>query len=171
MVDYTNKKTKDGLENYKELLKEKDPENLLRFKNDMKSEFSMFGLIFNQVAIIRSRTSDLGSIVRINNSDSPSFLDAYHTQIYAFLEQIAPVIPQHLWTKIFNMWIKTKHDINDYQRKRRTIHNMKIPFELILTLDKLHRIAILAAQRGGLGINLVADVDINKEIENTIVGS
>jgi hypothetical protein len=110
-------------------------------------------------------------MVRLNNSSSPEYLDIYHTLIYSFLEQVSVVIPEYLWKKIFKLWCNTKSDIIIYQKKRKVVPGLKIPIELINKLDRLHRISLLAAQKGNLGISIVADVDVNKAIEDSVVGN
>jgi len=166
-----NKKVKESIDNYKKMTSENSPEDFLKVKDNVKSEYSMFGLIFNQIAILRTRTSDAGVMVRLNNQSSPEYLDIYHTLIYSFLEQVSVIIPDYLWKKIFKMWVETKNEIIKYQKRRNAIHNLKIPQDIINRLDRLHRVSLLAAQRANLGINLVNDVDINRAIEDAVVGN
>lgn len=167
-----NKKIQDSKDDYNKLRTEGyNIDSSLKVAGNVKSEYSMFGLIFNHIASLRIRTTDAGILVRMNNSQSPIYLEAYHVFIYAFLEQVSVVIPDSTWQKISAMWKQCGKEIEAYQKQRIHITNKKIPTELIQKLDNLSRVALLAAQRGNLGINIVADVDLNKAIEEAVVGN
>lgn len=173
-MPFESKKISKSAESYnrmKQNAEDISSESILNVSKNLKAEYDMFGYIYSHIATIRARTSDLGSLVRINNSNSPNFLDMYHTQIYAFLEQVSVILPNNLVQKITENWLSIHSDIQEFHSKRRVVPNMKIPFQLIQRLDNLHRIALLAAQKAGLGIKITFDTDINAAIESAILGS
>jgi hypothetical protein len=80
------------------------------------------------------------------------------------------VIRDDLWLKIENKWLALKQDVNTYLTERKAIPNKKIPFKLIRELDQMYRIALLMAQKAGLGFRISTDVDIDKALERAITG-
>lgn len=136
----------------------------------VKSQYSMWGFVFQEIANIRMEVSRLGVAVRINNSSSPLYLETYHSHIYSFLIPISVIIQETKWKKIEALWLECKKDIEKYLTERKAIPNKKIPFTLIQKLDRLYRIALLAAQLAGLGISVETDTDIGKAIEEAITG-
>ena len=95
-----NKKNND---NYRKVgeLSNGSPEELFKVGNDIKSEYSMFGLIFSEIAVLRMECSRLGTMVRINNSNSPNYLEGYHAHIYSLLLPCSTVTADknHIWNK------------------------------------------------------------------------
>jgi len=138
--------------------------------HSVKSQYSMWGFIFQELANLRMELSRLGVLVRINNQNSPKHLTTYHAHIYSFLIPISVVIESSKWNNIEQIWLGCKQDIQNYLRQKSVVPNKKIPFELILKLDKLYRIALLAAQKAGLGITIESDEDIDSAIEKAITG-
>ncbi len=136
--------------------------------DNIKSEYDMWSWIFQEIANLRMEVSRLGTMVRINNASSPNFLEVYHSHIYSLLLPVSVVISDDLWKKIYELWLKTKNDILAYQSKRSAVQNLKIPFPLIQELDGLYRIALLAAQRAGLGFKVQMQVDTEKAIARAI---
>jgi len=138
--------------------------------NNLKAEYDMWSWIYQEIANLRIRVTHLGMMVRLNNPNSPSFLEAYHSDIYSLLVPISVVIPDATWTKIEKMWLDIKLEINEYLKQRSVIHNKKIPFDLIRKLDKLYRISLLIAQKAGLGFKITTETDLQNSIEKAIVG-
>lgn len=138
--------------------------------HSVKSAYSMFGLIFQELANLRMELSRLGFMVRVNNKDSPNYLTPYHSHIYSFLIPVSVVIDFNKWTKVEKLWLECRSNIEMYLKQRNIIPNKKIPFELIFKLDKLYRISLLAAQKAGLGITIETEGDIDKAIEDAITG-
>jgi hypothetical protein len=114
--------------------------------------------------------SRLGFYVRINNNASPNFLEAYHSHIYSFLVPVSVIVTDTKWSRIENRWMKAKQDIDLFYRARRAVPNKKIPFELVRELDNLYRIALLMAQKAGLGVRTFKDEDVDVAIEKAIMG-
>jgi hypothetical protein len=139
--------------------------------DNIKSEYDMWSWIFQEVANIRMEVSRLGTLVRVNNSASPGYLDVYHAHIYSFLLPVSVVISDDLWDKIYQLWLKTKSDILKYYQQKNNVMNLKIPFALIQELDGLYRIALLAAQRAGLGFKVSAKIDTQEAISKAIAVS
>jgi len=175
MASYTlNKKVKNQTERYKEsqnTATEVLSDGTFKVSDKVKSEYDMWVWIFQEIANLRLEVSRLGSYVRINNKNSPNYLDVYHSHIYSLLIPLSTIVPDKVWKKIDDLWIKTKKDINLYKQQRTSNPTKKIPFELIRDLDLLYRVALLAAQKAGLGIRVSHEQDIDKAIENSITGS
>jgi len=154
---------------------QKENTNLLesgefRVGNNLRAEYDMWSWIYQEIANLRIRVTHLGMMVRLNNSNSPTFLEAYHADIYSLLVPISVVIPDATWTKIEKQWLELKIEINEYLTQRSVISNKKIPFKLIRNLDKLYRIALLIAQKAGLGFKITTDTDLQDSIEKAIIG-
>lgn len=144
---------------------------LFKVGSNIKSEYDMYYWIMQEIANLRLEVSRLGILVRLNNRDSPHYLQTYHAHIYSLLLPVSVVIPDFLWKKIDDIWLNSKKDINEFMRQRTAVANKKIPFELIRKLDSLYRAALLAAQKSGLGIRVTFEEDIDKAIERSIVGN
>jgi len=144
---------------------------LFKVADNLKSEYDMWGFIFSEIANLRMEVSRVATFVRMNNQSSPQYLEAYHAQLYGLLVPISVVIPDEVWGKIYKEWRSVGDDINSYMLKRRTITNLKIHPVLIRRLDEMYRIALLAAQKGGLGIKITIEHDINAAIESAITGA
>jgi len=175
MSSYTlNKKIKNQTDRYRE--SQNTSANILedgtfRVSDKVKSEYDMWVWIFQEIANLRLEVSRLGSYVRINNKNSPNYLELYHSHIYSLLIPLSTVVADKVWKKIDGLWMKTKKDINQYKIQRASNKSKKIPFELIRDLDLLYRVALLAAQKAGLGIRVTHDQDIDKAIEQSITGT
>jgi hypothetical protein len=137
---------------------------------NIKSQYSMFGYIFQEIANIRMEVSRLGIAVRVNNNSSPSYLEMYHAHIYSFLIPVSVIISEDKWKKVENLWMLCGKEINEYFARRNSIPNLKIPKQLIERLDKLYRIALILAQHANLGITVETESDISKAIEDAITG-
>ncbi len=137
---------------------------------NLKAEYDMWSWIYQEIANIRIRVTQLGMMVRLNNENSPSFLELYHADIYSLLVPISVVIPDQTWIKIDKQWLEIKKEINTYLQQRNVIHNKKIPFVLIRKLDKLHRVSLLIAQKAGLGFKITTETNLQDSIEKAIVG-
>jgi hypothetical protein len=164
--------TKETNEKFNEVLSQGENvgvDNLFPI-HSVKSAYSMFGFIFQELANIRMELSRLAVSVRINNKDSPNSLELYHAHIYSFLIPISVVIDSNKWKLIEKLWLDCKSSMNVYLKQRQVIPNKKIPFELIFKLDKLYRISLLAAQKAGLGITIESETDIDKAISDAITG-
>ena len=144
--------------------------NLFSVSDKIKSEYDMWSWIFQEIANLRLEVSRLATFVRINNKDSPKYLEAYHAHVYSLLIPLSTIIPDKIWKLITDKWVSLKKDIINFNKTRIGSPNRKIPFELIRNLDKLYRIALLAAQKAGLGIRITFDVDLDRAIEDTITG-
>ena len=173
MVYYTKKQTDNSVNRYDKSQKQTSQlseTGKFSVSNNIQAEYDMWSWIYQEIANIRIRVNQLGMIVRLNNSNSPDYLEAYHADIYSLLLPISVIINDSTWKEIETMWLELKVDINEYLKQRGVIRNKKIPFELIRKLDKLYRIAILVAQKGGLGIKITTNLDFEKSIENMIAG-
>ena len=145
-------------------------DQMLHVSDDVRSVYNPGQFIFAEISGLRLEVSRLGILVRINNEGSPSALVAYHAHLYSLLLPCSVVIPDKLWLSINDMWKKVGEDIDTYLNQKKVVMNKKIPKELIIRLDKLHRICLLAAQKAGLGIVVEKVQDIDKSIENAITG-
>jgi len=173
MVYYTKKQTANSIKRLNKSQKEiskLSETGQYSVSNNIQAEYDMWSWIYQEIANIRIRVNQLGMIVRLNNENSPDYLEAYHSAIYSLLLPISVVINDKVWKDINDMWLELKTEVNNYLQKRKVIHNKKIPFELILKMDKLYRIALLVAQKGGLGIKITTNLDFEKSIENMIAG-
>lgn len=136
--------------------------------DNVKAEYDMWSWIYQEIANLRMEVSRLGFMVRINSESSPGYLNPYHAHIYSLLIPVSVIVPYDLWQKIETDWLNAKRAINEFHRMRRAVPGKKVPFELIQQLDKLHRIALLLAQKAGLGIKMTMSQDIDQSIENAI---
>lgn len=166
--EYVNKSVDRYNQNTKQRLPLED--TTFRVDNNVKTEFDMWVWIYQEIANIRMEVSRLGTYVRINNNVSPNFLVPYHSHIYSLLLPMSVVIPNAIWFRIEKEWLICKKDINDYLTIKASVPNKKIPFKLIRQLDKLYRIALLVAQKSGLGMRTSSMMDTNEAIENAIAG-
>ena len=136
-----------------------------------KAEYDMWSWIYQEISNLRLEVSRLGTYVRINNQTSPGYLEPYHSHIYSLLLPLSVMIPDDIWVRIELKWLEIKKQISEFLKSRRTVPNKKIPFTLIFELDKLYRIALLAAQKAGLGIRASFDTDLDSAIEQAITGT
>lgn len=166
------------------LLKEKDTyekmlqqgqqsgiDSMFNVAPNVKSQYSMWGYVFQEIANIRMEVSRLGIAVRINNYNSPQFLEMYWAHIYSFLIPVSVILTQDKWKKIEDLWLQCGRDIEEYFKKRSSIPNLKIPKLLIEKLDKLYRVSLILAQHANLGITVEVEQDISKAIEDAITGT
>jgi len=137
---------------------------------NVQAEYDMWSWIYQEIANIRIRVNQLGMVVRLNNENSPNYLEAYHADIYSLLLPISVVVADGTWYSVEKMWLEVKQEINEYLIKRKVISNKKIPFGLIRKLDRLYRIALLVAQKGGLGIKITINQNFEDSIEKMIAG-
>lgn len=138
--------------------------------NNIKTEYDMWSWIYQEVANLRNEVSRVGLLVRINNEASPEYLEVYHAHIYSLLLPISPVINASNWNIIEKQWLLCKIAIEEYMKKKANVSNIKVPFELIRKLDKLHRLALIYAQKAGMGVKITLENDIDKQIEAAITG-
>lgn len=163
----TSKRYDDSQQTSKKVLED----SMFRVSDKIKSEYDMWYWIFQEIANLRLEVSRLGILVRINNRDSPNYIEPYHSHIYSLLLPVSVVIPDKIWKKIYAYWLSIKTDINNFHRQRASVTNKKIPFELIRKLDNLYRAALLTAQKAGLGIKVTYEEDIDAAIERSITGN
>jgi hypothetical protein len=138
--------------------------------DDLKSVYNAGQFIFSEISNLRLEVSRLGVMVRLNNSNSPGALRAYHSHIYSLLIPCSVIVADILWTKIDKLWLTTRNEIEEYENQTKVIQNKKIPNSLITKLDKLYRIALLLGQKSGLGIQTERVLDLDKAIESAIIG-
>lgn len=142
-----------------------------RVSDNLKAEYDMWSWIYQEIANLRLEVSRLGAYVRVNNNQSPNFLEAYHSHIYSLLLPISVVVSDELWKKIEGRWLEVKNEINEYLKQKKVVHNKRIPFELIRKLDNLYRISLLVAQKAGLGFKVEYQKDVELSIEKAITAS
>jgi hypothetical protein len=172
---FTNKK---HIKNQKERYNESQDKStsvledgMFKVSDKIKTEYDMWVWIYQEIANLRLEVSRLATYVRINNQQSPTYLETYHAHIYSLLIPVSTVIPDKIWRNVDNKWLTLKQEIIEFYKQRASTPNKKIPFKLIRDLDTLYRIALLAAQKAGLGIRITFDQDIDKSIENAITGT
>jgi hypothetical protein len=136
--------------------------------DNLKSEFDMWSWNFQEISNLRAEVSRLGMLVRVNNSNSPSFISLYHAHIYSLLIPISVVITDKTWEKVEGLWLKTKEEIDIYMLQRANVPNKKIPFSMIKKLDALYRVSLIVAQKAGLGFKVQVMHDEEKAIERAI---
>lgn len=171
---YAKKKLQNRTEKYNDsqtTSQETLDSGMFKVSDKIQSSYDMWVWIFQEIANLRLEVSRLGTFVRINNKNSPYYLETYHSHIYSLLIPVSTIIPDNIWKIVDTKWLKLKSNIVEFNRTRRSAPNRKIPFELIRELDKLYRVALLAAQKAGLGIRITYETDIDKAIENTITGT
>jgi hypothetical protein len=157
---------KSSVDNFSEVLNDGG----LHIGDDLKSVFNAGQFIFSEISNLRLEVSRLGVLVRLNNEHSPSALRAYHAHIYSLLIPCSVIVADSLWNKIDQLWLDTRIEIEAFENKRKVIFNKKIPNDLIIKLDKLYRISLLLGQKSGLGLVTERILDLDKSIENAIIG-
>jgi len=170
MVDYLA-----SAETYKNKYKQNisDAQDVLnspgfRVSDNIRSEYDMWVWVFQEIANLRMEVSRLGVYVRINNSNSPSYLKPYHAHILSFLLPVSVVIDWTTWSKVESLYNKLQKNIDDYFTIRKNIPNKKIPDKLIKELDALYRVGLLATQKAGLGFKVNSKLDFEKAIEKAV---
>jgi len=162
--------TKDYVNNQDKSMKVLD-DGMFRVSDKIKTEYDMWVWIYQEIANLRLEVSRLATYVRINDKNSPSYLNVYHAHVYSLLIPVSTVIPDVSWIRIEQIWLDSKRDINNFNKERISVPNKKVPFALIRKLDKLYRVALLAAQKAGLGIRVNYDQNLDEAIENAITGN
>lgn len=142
-----------------------------KINSNIKAEYDMWGWIYQEISNYTAEISKLSVLVRINNSNSPSNLVAYHAHIYTLLIRIRQIIHPTTWTNIDNLWLSAKLDIDNYLKKLRVTPNLRIPFELIRQLDDIYGRALIITQKVGLGIRYNVVQSSEDATERAIVGS
>ena len=175
MVEY--KQYKNIQNNYKGSVNSNEQENKTEFdpfkkiQSNQQAEDDMWGWIYQEIANLRLECSKLRVLVRLNNRNSAMHLETYHSHIYSLLIPISVLIPFNQWEKIDKMWLSLKQRVDRFEIRKNNTLTLKIPFTLIRDLDKLHRLALLIAQQKGLGIRVSKDIDIDRAVENSIIGT
>lgn len=169
-----NKKYVDkSVERYNQKMKEGGQsltDTAFRVSDNIKTEYDMWVWIYQEIANIRMEVSRVATMVRVNNYTSPNFLVPYHSHIYSLLIPMSVVIDTNTWKKIEREWLRCKQEINNYVILKQNIPNKKIPFKLIRDLDNLYRIALLVAQKAGLGMRVTVNENVEDAIEKAITG-
>lgn len=140
-------------------------------QDNLKATYDMWTWIYQEIANIRQEVSRLGLLVRMNRPNSPEYLDPYHAHIYSLLVPVSTVVNDYTWNRIELMWLEIKNEIVRFNNQRRAVHNKKIPFELIRRLDGLYRVALLLAQKAGLGFRVELEHDVGDAIAKAIAGA
>jgi hypothetical protein len=130
----------------------------------------MWSWIFQEISNLRVEVSRLGVLVRINNSNSPRFLSAYHAHIYSLLIPISVILSDPLWKKVNDLWKSTEKDIETFNKQRVNIPNKRIPTELIRKLDGMYRAALIVGQKAGIGFKTSSIQDFETSVEKAITG-
>lgn len=140
------------------------------FVGNVQSEYSIFGLLFQEIAQIRIEIDRLGLMVRLNTSDSPNYLKPYLAHIKTLLLIVNPVIPFTTYEKIEKFYNKIDEEITKYNNLRKSVPNKMIDNQLIKKLDLLCRVVYLYMNNANLGIKTVQSSDLDTQIEKSIVG-
>ena len=156
---------------YSQAMRSRMPgEGNISAKNNVTSEYDMWSWIFQEIANIRMEVSRLSTLVRINNVNSPAYLEIYHAHIYSLLIVVSPLVRYSVWHKIDALWLDTAEEIKSFLVIQQSVPDKKIDFELIRKLDKLYRIALRIIQFVGLGVRVTASHDENAAMEKMIGG-
>ena len=139
--------------------------------SNIKAEYDTWSWYYSELSNIRTECSKLGLLVRINNKSSPGYLNVYHAHIYSFLQMVITVLPENVSDKIKELWLQTKDDINEFfSNKELSGLDLKIPQELITTLDFLYDIALKIAQEAGLGFKITLSERTIDSLSKRILG-
>lgn len=168
---FGHKQTKEAMNKYKKQINNSTELDFLKVQDGVKAQYNMFGAIYQEIAILRLEVSRVGTLVRINNANSPELLTPYHAHILSLLIPCSTIVPNNIWDKIVERYDEVGKLIIDFLKRRKNVTNLKIPANLIKELDSLYRIALLLGQRAGIGISTEQDTDINKAIEKAVIGS
>ncbi|MHA1343363.1 MAG: hypothetical protein ACTSQG_05220 [Promethearchaeota archaeon] len=144
---------------------------LFQVGNNMQTQMDSWSWYYQELSTLRVRIERLGFAVRINNQDSPNFLDPYLSEMMSFFIKVGIVIDNTTYVKIYDLYLEIRKEINEFMIKRNIIHNKKIPFDLICKMDKFQRIILLIAQKKGLLIRIAEGTDSNKAIDDAITGN
>lgn len=138
---------------------------------NLRASYDCWSWYYQELSAIRIRMERYGFAVRINDSGSPDFLLPYLAETESFLIKVGIVVNEGSWRSIDKLYLEIYNNINEFFRIRRAVTNKKIPFELIRKLDKLQRVALLIAQKKGLGIRIEEDKETDNAIEQAITGN
>jgi len=143
-------------------------DGFMKLDTSMTSQYDLWSWIFSEIATIRMEISRLGSLVRINDKNSPQYLEAYLIQQKAMLHSIG-IIPDKHWKIMIKRYGELRSEIIKYNNQRAVVHNKKIPVELIDSLDEYYRIVLIIAQIRGLGIKIADNLELEKAIETAFI--
>jgi len=159
------------LENSRSEINAVSNDPLFQVGNNMQTQMDSWSWYYQELSTLRVRIERFGFAVRINNPDSPAFLEPYLAEMMSFFIKVGIVIDNATYTKIYNLYLEIKKDINSILQKINVIHNKKVPFLLICKMDKFQRIILLIAQKKGLLIRIAEGTDSNKAIDDAITGN
>lgn len=168
------KQTHLSKERYSEAMEQRSnvlQESSFGVADNLKATYDMWSWIYQEIANIRMEVSRLGLLVRMNQANSPGFLESYHAHIYSLFVPVSVILDDAHWDQIQLLWLSVKADIITFNKQRRAVPNKRIPFELIRRLDNLYRIALLVAQKAGLGFRVELEHDVGEAIAKAITGA
>lgn len=139
--------------------------------NNIKAEYDTWSWYYSELSNVRTECRKLGLLVRINNSESPGYVKAYHAHIYSYLQMILTVLPDELSDDIREQYHKESKKIKDYFWNRNaTGMDYKVPQNIIEQLDFLHDLAAEIAQKVGLGFKVTIDRNTKEALQKRIIG-
>lgn len=139
--------------------------------SEISSEYSIFGLLFQEISQIRIEIDRLGLAVRMNTPDSPNYLKPYLAHMKTLMLIVNPVIPSTTYENLEKLYQYLDKQIEVYNNLRKGIPNKKISNDLINKLDFLCRVLYLYLNRANLGIKTSQNIDLDTQIEKSIIGT
>lgn len=143
-------------------------DGFMKLDTNLTSQYDMWSWIFTEVATIRMEISRLASLVRVNDRNSPNFLEPYLIQMKAMLHSIG-IIPDKHWKIMLTRYKVLREEILKFNMQRANVSNKKIPLKLIDDLDEYYRVVLIIAQIRGLGIKIADNLELEKAIETAFV--
>ncbi len=159
------------LENSRSEINAVSDDPLFQVGNNMQTQMDSWSWYYQELSTLRVRIERFGFAVRINNPDSPAFLEPYLAEMMSFFIKVGIVIDNTTYKKIYDLHLEIRKEINEILQKISVVHNKKVPFVLICKMDRFQRIILLIAQKKGLLIRIAEGTDSNKAIDDAITGN
>jgi len=137
----------------------------------IKAEFDTWSWYYGELSTIRNRCSQLGSLVRLNNSDSYRYIKIYYSEIYSLIQLVVTLLPYELAEKIRSNWNEAGKDIEEYLVDRNLLGSeYTIPPEIQDKLRLLHDAALKIAQEMGMGVRTTISDNTINSLKKTFLG-
>ena len=136
-----------------------------KIEQNLSASYDMWSWVYPEIATIRMEISRLGSLVRKNDINSPSYLESWLVQMKAMVQSIG-IVNDNSWKTMMEEYKRLRGEIEKYNLQRRAVSNKKIPVELIDAMDEYYRMCIKLAQLHGLGIKIAENVDTDRALED-----
>lgn len=120
----------------------------------LKTQYSSFGYLLNELSIKRRMISELGVSVRLQDSQSKNFVQEYLSRIQDCRILASSIIAHPNFKLMDNLSDVIGKQIIQYFKKLKMNRNMPVPTELIKNLDLMQEMLLVTLQKIGLSMPL-----------------